>query len=245
MTRHELVERYRRVRAVTEAICAPLKAEDHVPQPIADVSPPKWHLGHVTWFIEQMFLEKYVKGYKPFNPDYAWIFNSYYDSFGVRVERPLRGTLSRPALTEIMTFRTCVDERMVDLIETVRESEWASFSRMVILSLNHEQQHQELLLTDLKYVLACNPTRPAYATRDSAPPARQVMPKPSFFRSKGGCTKSATKDRVFITTTKARGIACISATFNSRIGWLRTANTSNSSKTAVTSVSTIGSRTGG
>lgn len=162
------------VCATTERICSPLAPEDYVPQPIADISPPKWHLGHVTWFYEQVFLEQHIAGYKPFHPDYAWIFNSYYDSFGVRVERPLRGTLSRPTLAEVTAFRRYVDEQMVDLIASVDESEWEAFAELLILALNHEQQHQELLITDLKYILACNPVRPAYATRDDIyrfPPA--------------------------------------------------------------------------
>ncbi|MCH2664650.1 ergothioneine biosynthesis protein EgtB [bacterium] len=165
-SRVELVDRYRSVRARTEDICKPLSAEDHVPQPIMDVSPPKWHLGHVTWFYEQVFLCNQIPRYKPFHKDYAWIFNSYYDSFGLRVERPLRGTLSRPTLEEIHAFRKYVDDQMIDLIQRVDESEWADFADKLMLSLNHEQQHQELLLTDLKFILACNPVRPSYATRD-------------------------------------------------------------------------------
>ena len=179
-TRTDIANRYRQVRKVTVDICAPLSPEDHVPQPIVDVSPPKWHLGHVTWFYEQVFLERYITGYKPFHPEYAWIFNSYYDSFGDRVQRQLRGTLSRPTLDEVMRFRTYVDEQMLDLIESVVEANWEQFSEFLVLSLNHEQQHQELLLTDLKYILACSPVRPSYAspsgrpTSDHSPPSTPI-----------------------------------------------------------------------
>lgn len=166
MTRPELLEHFLRVRRASEEICAPLAPEDHVPQPIEDVSPPKWHLGHTTWFFESLLLGDYVEGYKPYHPRYAWIFNSYYESLGTRVERPLRGTLSRPSTEEIVAYRGCVTERMAELIDTVAEEDWASVADLVILGCHHEQQHQELLLTDIKYILACNPTWPVY--RDDA-----------------------------------------------------------------------------
>lgn len=162
MTRSELQTHFLRVRRVTEDICAPLTPEDHVPQPVADVSPPKWHLGHTTWFFESLLLSRFVPGYKPFHPDFAWILNSYYESLGPRVERPLRGTLSRPSTDEIRRYRTAVTEQMAELILTIEETELARFTELTILGCNHEQQHQELLVTDLKYILACNPSWPVY-----------------------------------------------------------------------------------
>ena len=164
MTRSELSDRFLRVRRITEDICAPLTAEDHVPQPIVDVSPPKWHLGHTTWFFESLLLGRFVPDFKPYHPDFAWILNSYYESLGRRVERPLRGTLSRPTTDEIVKYRSCVTEQMVALAASVAEEHWDEFCDLVVLGLNHEQQHQELLITDLKYILACNPTWPVYRT---------------------------------------------------------------------------------
>lgn len=178
-TREALSQRFQRVRKTTVDICAPLSPEDYVPQPIEDVSPPKWHIGHVSWFYEQVFLERHIAGYKPFHPEYAWIFNSYYDSFGDRVERPLRGTLSRPTLDEVTRFRRYVDEQMLDLIASVDDVEWEAFADLLVLALNHEQQHQELLLTDLKYILACSPIRPSYATRDTAQTTERANPASS------------------------------------------------------------------
>ena len=127
MTRVELQKAFLDVRKESEKICEPLSAEDYVPQPIEDVSPPKWHLGHTSWFYEAVFLEKYIPGYKPFHPQFAFVFNSYYDSFGVRVDRPLRGTLSRPTIDEVMKFRSYVDEQMYELIGSVLEDEWQEF----------------------------------------------------------------------------------------------------------------------
>ncbi len=162
MHRNELNAYYQRVRRLSESICRPLALEDYVPQPIADISPPKWHLGHTSWFYEAVFLDERIPGYKFFNPHYKFVLNSYYDSFGSRIERPLRGTLSRPTIKEIFTYRAYIDEQMMQLIEDVEEAKWADFAHLLVLALNHEQQHQELLITDLKYILACNPEKPAY-----------------------------------------------------------------------------------
>ena len=120
-------------------------------------------MGHTSWFFEAMFLNKYIPDYKPFHPDYAFVFNSYYESFGERVERPQRGSLSRPTVEEIVTYRSYLTERMCELIEKIEEPKWPGFSEIVVLALNHEQQHQELLITDIKYILANNPLRPIYS----------------------------------------------------------------------------------
>ena len=162
MHRTDLTAYYLRVRQLSENICRPLASEDYVPQPIADISPPKWHLGHTSWFYEAVFLDERIPGYKFFNPHYRFVFNSYYDSFGTRVERPLRGTLSRPTVEEVLAYRAYIDEQMQSLIAEIDDAGWADFAALLVLALNHEQQHQELLVTDLKYILACNPTKPAY-----------------------------------------------------------------------------------
>ena len=185
-TRADCIERFRNVRSVTEAICEPLQPEDHAPQPIEDVSPPKWHLAHVSWFYEQVLLEPYLPDYERFDPAFAWIFNSYYESFGPRVERPRRGILSRPTLDRVFEFRRHVDEKIVALIETIAESAWRQVADLITLAIHHEQQHQELLLTDLKYILACNPAQPAYASRNGETRRPGAVPDSTFLPFDGG-----------------------------------------------------------
>ncbi len=147
------------VRQRSEEICRPLEAEDHVVQPIVDVSPPKWHLGHTTWFFEAFILEPLKKGYQVYNPSYAYVFNSYYEGKGARVIRTDRGNLTRPTVEEVLDYRHYVDEEMASLLESEPGTEILT---LLELGLNHEQQHQELLLYDIKYILGNNPLFPAY-----------------------------------------------------------------------------------
>ncbi|MEC5143825.1 ergothioneine biosynthesis protein EgtB [Chitinophaga sp. 212800010-3] len=154
-----LKEQYQTVRRRTENICAPLKTEDYVVQPIVDVSPPKWHLGHTTWFFETFILTPNVNGYTVFDPQYNYVFNSYYESVGARVIRTNRGNLSRPAVEDIMRYRRHVDEAMLSFLEQPLSPELAA---LCTLGLNHEEQHQELLYTDIKYILGHNPLFPPY-----------------------------------------------------------------------------------
>lgn len=158
-----LLEKYRTVRAASEAICRPLQTEDYVVQPVADVSPPKWHLGHITWFWEAFVLDPYMPGYRPYNTDYNYVFNSYYETIGARVMRTDRGNLSRPSVDEIYSYRRYVDDRMSELIATRPGPELCD---LIELGLNHEQQHQELLYTDIKYILGHNPLFPAWSDQD-------------------------------------------------------------------------------
>jgi ergothioneine biosynthesis protein EgtB len=151
--------RFRAVRDRTTALCAPLRTEDHVVQPVVDVSPPKWHLGHTTWFFEQ-FILKDLPGYALFSPDMAYLFNSYYETVGTRVLRADRGNMTRPTLEEVHAYRKHVDEAMELFLNGGQATEEAL--RILELGLNHEQQHQELLVTDLKYILGNNPLFPAY-----------------------------------------------------------------------------------
>ncbi len=153
------VARYRSVRQRSERLCAPLAPEDHVPQPVVDVSPPKWHLGHTTWFFETMVLVHAVPGYRVFHERYGFIFNSYYESVGERVQRVERGALSRPTVAEILAWRVHVDQAMQTLLGGAMSDELAA---RVELGLQHEQQHQELLLADAKYILGMNPLAPSY-----------------------------------------------------------------------------------
>ena len=160
-----LLQRYADVRARTVALCAPLAIEDHVPQPVADVSPPKWHLGHTTWFFEALVLGQAMPGQAPHHPRYGFLFNSYYEAEGARVQRPQRGALSRPTVDEVLAYRAHVDAAMQRWLAQDPGPQWR---QRVELGLQHEQQHQELLLTDIKHILGHNPLRPAYAVRDTA-----------------------------------------------------------------------------
>jgi ergothioneine biosynthesis protein EgtB len=150
---------YASVRAQTEAICAPLEVEDYVVQPIVDVSPPKWHLGHTTWFFETFLLKEHRPGYRLFHPEYNFVFNSYYETVGTRVIRTDRGNLSRPTVKEVMDYRHYVDHAMQKWLEEGLSPKQES---LLMLGLQHEQQHQELLLTDIKYILGHNPLFPPY-----------------------------------------------------------------------------------
>ena len=152
-----LADRYRAVRAATEALSAPLSDEDHMVQSMPDASPAKWHLAHTTWFFET-FLLGAEPGYRAFDERWGFLFNSYYESLGERLARPSRGVLSRPALSEVRSYRAHVDERMARLLEA-RGDELAP---VAALGLAHEEQHQELFLTDVKHHLFANPLRPAY-----------------------------------------------------------------------------------
>ena len=157
-----LVASYRDARQVTEAICAPLAIEDYVVQAMPDASPAKWHLGHVTWFFESFLIKPRLPGHRPVDPRYHYLFNSYYNGAGPQFHRPDRGHLSRPTVAEVYQYRAHVDESMLALIETTDPDQLAGLGSFVVLGVNHEQQHQELLFTDIKYNLSVNPLRPAY-----------------------------------------------------------------------------------
>jgi ergothioneine biosynthesis protein EgtB len=154
-----LTDQYLRVRAHSEAICRGLETEDYVVQPIADVSPPKWHLGHTTWFWETFVLVPNVPDYRIFHEDFSYVFNSYYETVGKRVLRTDRGNLSRPTVAGVYAYRAHVDDQMSRFLDTVDLS--AALYTLIELGLNHEQQHQELLITDIKYILGHNPLLPA------------------------------------------------------------------------------------
>src|SRR5262245_5198710 len=154
-----LPEAYRAVRRATEALCEPLATEDYVVQSMPDASPVKWHLAHTTWFFETFLLQPSRAGYRTFDPAYNYLFNSYYNAIGDRHPRPERGMLSRPALAEVIAYRAHVDRAMLELLGTSLGDDMAA---RVELGLHHEQQHQELILTDVKHLLSRNPLKPAY-----------------------------------------------------------------------------------
>ena len=183
----DLAELFLSVRRYTEELCRPLEIEDYIPQPSVDVSPPKWNIAHTTWFFEEMILKKFVSGYEVFDPQFGFLFNSYYNSIGERTSRDHRGDLSRPTVKRVFEYRKHVDEKMSELLsglsvssasvrsmysvvdrgengETTEHTEGTEqeLKDLVILGLNHEQQHQELFLTDLKFTFSQNPLFPVY-----------------------------------------------------------------------------------
>jgi ergothioneine biosynthesis protein EgtB len=149
---------YAKARAQSLALAAPLTAEDQQVQSMADVSPTKWHLAHTTWFFETFLLVPHLAGYKSFDPAFGFLFNSYYETVGARQPRPERGLLSRPSLVDIHAYRSHVDAGMARLVEA-----GAAPADLLTLGLHHEQQHQELILMDIKHVFSINPLKPAYA----------------------------------------------------------------------------------
>ncbi len=157
----DLAECYKKVRQRTDAICEPLQTEDYVVQPVVDVSPPKWHIGHTTWFFETFILKPYFAEYQEFDPNYNFVFNSYYESVGARVIRTDRGNLSRPTVIDIKRYRKYVDDAMYNFLAC--GDVCGDVKELLILGFNHEEQHQELLLTDIKYILGHNPLFPAYS----------------------------------------------------------------------------------
>lgn len=170
------IQDYLRVRAVTEDICAPLETEDYVIQSMADVSPPKWHLAHVTWFFETFVLLPFLKDYQVLDPVYDYLFNSYYETHGKPFPRPRRGLVSRPTVQQVYHYRTHVDAAMEQRLSAPPEEEEQEIIRRVILGINHEQQHQELLLMDIKHIFAQNPLKPVYRADLAVPPAAEEQP---------------------------------------------------------------------
>lgn len=146
-------------RHTTETICKPLEIEDYVVQPIVDVSPPKWHLGHSTWFFEEFILKSFKDNYECFNDSYGFVFNSYYESFGKRVVRTNRGNLSRPTVNDIYKYRHYITKQMELLLQ---DDDSEELIELVEIGIHHEKQHQELLITDIKYILGNNPLLPKY-----------------------------------------------------------------------------------
>ena len=159
------VEQYQKVRHFSEQLCEPLVTEDYVIQSMPDVSPTKWHLAHVSWFFETFLLSPALPDYQSLHPQYAYLFNSYYNTLGERHCRPKRGLISRPTVKETYEYRRYVDEHVLDLLEKIDERQLAELAPIMILGLNHEQQHQELMVTDIKHVLSCNPLSPTYRAR--------------------------------------------------------------------------------
>ena len=174
-----LLQRYQTIREASLNLCAPLELEDFVAQPVIFVSPPKWHLGHVTWFFENFILAKYQAGYTLFNERLNYCFNSYYQSQGPRILRNKRGNLTRPPLQEVLAYRKHVDEHIARLLLKFQNGAVPTeLATLIEVGLQHEQQHQELLVTDIKYILGHNPLHPAYQEQPATPP---TTPAPLAF----------------------------------------------------------------
>ncbi len=179
-----VAERFRRVRRRTMSLCEPLTPEDMMVQSCAEASPAKWHLAHTAWFFESFVLREFVPGYQPFNPDFAWLFNSYYQTFASFPEKRLRSSFSRPPLEEILRFRAHVDAAMERLLEGDPELEAL---KRIEMGANHEEQHQELLLTDVLHAFFTNPLRPVYEEEKGQGNKEQESPGPvRFLRFEGG-----------------------------------------------------------
>src|SRR5579872_5116567 len=155
-------ERFTEIREQSEALAANLTAEDQTIQSMPDVSPTKWHLAHTTWFFETFVLSRFDPDYRMFDPAFAYLFNSYYEAAGARHPRPERGLLSRPTVDAVLAYRDQVTAAMLRLIETSDAGLWETIAPLVELGRHHEQQHQELILMDIKHVFSVNPLLPAY-----------------------------------------------------------------------------------
>ena len=184
-----LVDRYRAVRDLTERLAEPLSAEDQTVQSMPDVSPTKWHRAHTTWFFETFVLAEHVAGYESFDPAYGFLFNSYYEAVGPRHARVERGLLTRPGVAEVADYRRHVDAAMGGLLADGADGTGRLPERVVALvelGLNHEQQHQELLLMDIKHVLGANPLHPAYLPGDPASATGPAPHEPRWLAHAGG-----------------------------------------------------------
>ena len=185
----DLLSRFRAVRAQTLALVAPLSAEDMMVQSCSEASPAKWHLAHTTWFFETFVLSEFLASYKSFHPDFRWLFNSYYNSLGEMPEKKLRASFSRPSLEQILAYRRHVDGAVTRLLEAPPEypASAAAFAR-IALGLEHEQQHQELIATDIKHALFTNPLHPAYLPF-TGPAPDTIAPPVSWVEFAGGLTE--------------------------------------------------------
>ena len=179
----DLAAAYSAVRRTTERLASPLSAEDQTVQSMPDVSPTKWHRAHVTWFFETFVLGPNVAAYRPYDDTFAYIFNSYYEALGDRHPRSERGLISRPGIDEVARYREFIDEAMGSFLEGELEQ---GVPELITLGLHHEQQHQELLLMDIKHVLSRNPMRPVYVPERRGPRDGAAPPKAGWIEHAGG-----------------------------------------------------------
>ncbi|MBE7158806.1 MAG: ergothioneine biosynthesis protein EgtB, partial [Rhodospirillales bacterium] len=170
-TQPSLASRYDAVRQLSEDLCRPLVTEDYVVQSMTEVSPTKWHIAHTSWFFETFLLKPHLDGYREFDPHFNYLFNSYYNAIGDRHCRQNRGQLSRPTVEDVYAYRAHVDRHMRELLaQSADTPAEETLAPLLEIGLHHEQQHQELMLTDIKHVFWVNPLRPAYVPQ----PSREV-----------------------------------------------------------------------
>jgi ergothioneine biosynthesis protein EgtB len=174
--RASLAQSLSAVRVHTLSLAAPLSAEDQLAQSMPDASPTKWHLAHASWFFEAVVLQAFQPGYRPFDERYGRLFNSYYESLGARHPRPQRGLLTRPSLSEVLAYRAHVDQALQSLVDGADADTWRRAAPLIELGLHHEQQHQELIVTDVLHLLSLNPLAPAYQPATPAPTHRGSEP---------------------------------------------------------------------
>ncbi len=194
--RAPLMARFSDSRRRSEALTAGLTPEDQVVQSMEDASPAKWHLAHTTWFYEEFILTKRAPGYRAFDPDFFFLFNSYYEGAGPRHARPRRGMLTRPSVAEVARYRDHVTAAVETLAAKASAKDWQAIAPLVELGINHEQQHQELLLTDLLHAFSCNPLRPAY--RPYRPAAVGKAAAPAWVGFDGGLREIGNDGEAFI-----------------------------------------------
>jgi ergothioneine biosynthesis protein EgtB len=190
-----LAERFDAVRAQSERLCEPLDTEDYVVSSMADVSPTKWHLAHTSWFFETFILGPHAPEYVSPNPRYAFLFNSYYVQAGERHCRAMRGLVTRPTVREVFQYRAHVNEAMRALLGEINEDQNHPAYPLIVLGLHHEQQHQELLVTDIKHVFWMNPLRPVYSERAELP--ERVLPESAWKSFGGGVHRIGHQDEGF------------------------------------------------
>ncbi|MBV8169729.1 MAG: ergothioneine biosynthesis protein EgtB, partial [Alphaproteobacteria bacterium] len=193
--RRAMIDAYAAVRGATEALAAPLSSEDQTLQSMPDASPTKWHRAHTTWFFETFLLQPHARDYRVFDPRFGYLFNSYYEAVGPRHARPARGMLSRPGVDEIAAYRAHVDAAMTDLIDALGDDAHAALAPLIALGLNHEQQHQELLLTDIKHAFSRNPIRPVY--REARLRRAKAIPALGWLDVPGGAHEIGHRDGGF------------------------------------------------
>jgi ergothioneine biosynthesis protein EgtB len=189
-TSSDLLTRYRTVRAASLSLTAPLSPEDLMVQSCAEASPAKWHLAHTSWFFETFVLREFLPAYQDFHPDFHWLFNSYYNSLGDMPAKSLRASFSRPPLADILNYRAHVDAAIARLLESATDlAANAEAARRIALGLEHEQQHQELIATDIKHALFTNPLHPAYLELSAMPANDNIAPPLDWIAFSPGLTQ--------------------------------------------------------
>ncbi|MFQ6103000.1 MAG: ergothioneine biosynthesis protein EgtB [Candidatus Glassbacteria bacterium] len=173
-TRESMLDAYQVVRGFSRRLTEPLTAEDQVVQTMTEVSPTKWHLAHTTWFFEAFILREAIKNYRPYDPEYHYLFNSYYNSVGRQFSRQKRGLLSRPNVEKVWKYRDYIDLQMEEFLDSTADELLKEYLPIIQLGLHHEQQHQELILTDIKHVFAINPLKPVYHEQGMPPSGRKL-----------------------------------------------------------------------